>query len=180
VSASEPRSEDVRRSVKRVLAERSSKPSGRHLRGVQRASLTQRGSGNGPYAVRTGDFEFVIDEPEARGGSDAGANPLQHIIAGAAGCYLSHLMLMAIDEEVDIELMDVDARGVYERAARGGAFEAMDYRVEVQSRTPPSDLEALADRAQHACYAHNTLRNAGVELTVELFVNGEHAATLKS
>lgn len=180
MSAPEPRSEDVRRSVKGVLAERSSKSGGSYPRGVQRASLTQRGSGNGPYAVRTGDFEFVIDEPEARGGSDAGANPLQHIVAGAAGCYLSHMMLIAIDEDVDIEQVHIEARGVYERAARGGAFEAMDYRVEVQSSAAASDLETLADRAQRACYAHNTLRNAGVELTVELFVNGEHAATLRS
>ena len=44
------------------------------------------GPGTAPFRVRKGGFEFVVDEPVQRGGTDTAPNPLAYFVAGAASC----------------------------------------------------------------------------------------------
>ncbi len=36
--------------------------------------------------VQARGFEIIIDEPKALGGNDAGANPVEYILAALSGC----------------------------------------------------------------------------------------------
>lgn len=38
------------------------------------------------FIAKARQFQLVIDEPQDLGGNDEGANPVEHILAGLAGC----------------------------------------------------------------------------------------------
>ena len=146
--------------------------------GAERVDIELRGVGNGPYVCRKKGFEWVVDEPSERGGLDTGANPLAYFVSGAATCLLSHWMLCAIEDEVAVDELRLRARMRFDRRMPGGRITEVFYDVALSSKADPEALEALARRAQDACYAHNTLAAAGVTMTTKIELNGEPLATL--
>lgn len=164
--------------VKELLNNRRSAPDDEFVFGAERVTLELEGNGNGPFRAKKRDFEWVIDEPNERGGQDTGANPLAYLLSGAASCLLSHYMLLIIGEEISISDLRLNARASYNRVLEGGAFRTVDYDIKLNSEESHEVLRDLAERAEVMCYAHNTLVNAGVSLRTKLFVNGELVATL--
>lgn len=163
--------------VKGVFATRGEADKG-PLFGAERVDITLEGPGNGPFRVRKREFEFIVDEPPLRGGTDQGPNPLAFLLAGSATCFLSHFMLVSIRDELKIDGLKLTARGHFDRRLIGGSFEDMIYDVKVRSRESAEDIAATAQFAEKSCYAHNTLVQAGVDLTINLELNGEHLLTL--
>jgi uncharacterized OsmC-like protein len=52
--------------------------------------------------VSTRDFEFVVDEPETLGGSNAGPNPVEYVLGALAGCM--NVVAHQVAREMDIEV----------------------------------------------------------------------------
>lgn len=55
--------------------------------------------------VKARDFELIVDEPQNLGGTDEGANPVEFVLAGYAGCL--NVMAHICAQELDIDLKGV-------------------------------------------------------------------------
>jgi uncharacterized OsmC-like protein len=117
-------------------------------------------------------FTFVVDEPAERGGTDQGPNPLAYFIAGAASCLVNQFLTDAIYRGVKLDDVELAARGHFDRRL-GGAFTEIIYDLKLASPSPRKKILLLAKEAEEMCYAHNTLRKAGVKMTLNLFLNGK-------
>lgn len=124
------------------------------------------------FEARKRDFTFLVDEPEERGGTDQGPNPLAYFIAGAASCLLNQYATLAIARDVQLTALELSARGHFDRRLRG-AFEEIIYDVRLSSDASDQAVLDLAREAERMCYAHNTLKKAGVKMTTNLSLNGK-------
>lgn len=167
---------DRRAAVVALLDERRSGDPGTSVGNVG-VDIALRGSGNGPFLCRFGDFEWVVDEPARRGGLDSGANPLAYFLSGAATCLLSHFMLFAIEEDVAIEDLRLRAAVQYDRSLPGGHFTDIAFDVSLRSTVEAGRMEDLFRRAQDACYTHRALRTS-VTLTTSVEYNGKPLVVL--
>ncbi len=121
--------------------------------------------------ARKRDFTFVVDEPPERGGKDKGPNPLAYFIAGAASCLVNQLLTDAIFRGVRLDGVELTARGHFDRKL-GGAFHEIIYDLRLESPSAKEPILELSREAEEMCYAHNTLKKAGVKMTTNLFLNG--------
>ncbi len=122
--------------------------------------------------ARKRDFVFLVDEPPERGGTDRGPNPLAYFIAGAASCLMNQYATLAIARGVSLDRMELTARGHFDRKI-GGAFDEMVYDLRLESPAPEETILDLSKEAEKMCYAHNTLKKAGVKMVTNLFLNGK-------
>lgn len=122
--------------------------------------------------ARKRGFHFTVDEPEERGGKDKGPNPLAYFIAGAASCLVNQFLTDAIFRGVKLEDVEISARGHFDRRL-GGAFTEIIYDLKLTSPAPKEAIVSVAEEAEKMCYAHQTLRKAGVKMTTNIFLNGK-------
>jgi len=121
--------------------------------------------------VQKRDFTFYVDEPVERGGTDQGPNPLAYFIAGAASCLINQILTDAIYRGVALEGVEMAARGHFDRRM-GGAFKEVVYDLKLTSPSSKKEILSLAREAEEMCYAHQTLKKAGVKMTTNIFLNG--------
>jgi len=121
--------------------------------------------------VKKRHFTFYVDEPAERGGTDQGPNPLAYFIAGAASCLMNQFLTDAIYRGVTLADVEMTARGHFDRRM-GGTFKEIIYDLRLTSPSTKEDVLSLAKEAEELCYAHQTLRKAGVKMTTNIFLNG--------
>ena len=121
--------------------------------------------------VKKRDFTFYVDEPVERGGTDQGPNPLAYFIAGAASCLINQFLTDAIYRGVTLDDLEMAARGHFDRRM-GGAFKEIIYDLRLNSPSSKENILSLAREAEEMCYAHQTLKRAGVKMTTNIFLNG--------
>jgi len=121
--------------------------------------------------ARKRHFIFYVDEPADRGGTDQGPNPLAYFIAGAASCLINQFLTDAIYRGVTLEDVGMAARGHFDRRM-GGAFTEIIYDLRVTSPSSKEDILSLAREAEEMCYAHQTLKKAGVKMVTNILLNG--------
>ena len=146
----------------------------------ERVDVTLEGVGNGPFRVKKRDFSFYVDEPAQRAGTDQAPNPLAFFLSGAATCYLSHFMLISIRDELPVDALRMTARAHFDRRLLGGIMKDVIYDLKLESSAGGEAIEAVAREAEKACYAHNTLVAAGVELTTNVFLNSEKVCSFQA
>lgn len=122
--------------------------------------------------VRKRSFKFVVDEPLERGGTDQGPNPLAYFVAGAASCLMNQYLTDAVYRGVKLDSLELAARGHFDRRI-GGAFSEIIYDLRLTSPATKDEILRLSKEAEEMCYAHNTLKKAGVKMVTNLFLNGE-------
>ena len=135
------------------------------------------GPGSAPFRARKAGFEFIVDEPVERGGTNAAPNPLAYFLAGAASCWANHLASLAIVEGVSLSSLSVAALAHFDRVFVGGAFRDVTYDVRIVTDEAVERVVDLAERADVMCFASNTLANGGVSLTTRISVNGAVVGT---
>jgi uncharacterized OsmC-like protein len=129
------------------------------------ASTRWTGAGVGAdVAIR--NHRLVVDEPAELGGSDAGPNPVELVLAGLGSCmcvlaaiFAPHHDVVLEDFRVDVE-GDLDPDGLQRLAEVRPGFLEIRYRFAVKSPSPPERVDALLDHIQRACPVKDTL--AGV------------------
>ena len=121
--------------------------------------------------VRKRGFTFLVDEPEERGGTDLGPNPLAYFIAGAASCLVNQFLTDAIYRGVDLKDVEMTARGHFNRKL-GGSFTDIVYDIKLASPSPKEAILSLSKEAEEMCYAHQTLKRGGVKMVTNVFLNG--------
>jgi uncharacterized OsmC-like protein len=97
---------------------------------------------------------------------------LAYFIAGAASCLVNQFLTDAIYRGVKLDDVELAARGHFDRRL-GGAFTEIIYDLKLKSPSPRKEILSLAKEAEEMCYAHNTLKKAGVKMTLNLFLNGK-------
>jgi uncharacterized OsmC-like protein len=121
--------------------------------------------------ARKRSFTFTVDEPPERGGTDRGPNPLAYFLAGAASCLVNQYLTDAIYRGIDLKDVELTARGHFDRRM-GGAFSEIIYDIKLASPSGKDAILELSKEAEEMCYAHNTLKKAGVKMTTNVFLNG--------
>jgi uncharacterized OsmC-like protein len=130
----------------------------------------------GGEVVRRDTTFFVYDKDEHPliFGEDRGANPVEYLLAGLAGCVTTTLVLLAARKgikltQVDARLDgDLDAQGMLgmSESARSG-FEAIHMTMDVEGDAPREELAELVRLATERSPVADTVRR-GTRLEVGL------------
>ena len=170
-----PNKETLVTTIKEHIRKRNEASDSGFLFGAERVDL--RRVEHIRFEVRKRDFTFLVDEPTDRGGTDQAPNPLAYFIAGAASCLLNQYATLAIARNIPISTMELAARGHFDRRI-GGAFQDLIYDLKLQSSADSETFLSLAREAERMCYAHNTLKKAGVKMSTNLSLNGRQIGSL--
>lgn len=111
-------------------------------------------------------FSLDVDEPEVLGGSDAGPNPVEYVLAALASCqeitYRLHADALGIPlDGVSVEVEgELDLRGFFavDEGVRAG-FQDIVATVRLDSPAPRADLERLQQVVDAHCPVLDILRN---------------------
>ncbi|HUI24209.1 MAG TPA: OsmC family protein, partial [Nitrososphaerales archaeon] len=87
-------------------------------------------------------------------------------------CLVNQFLTDAIYRSVNLEDVQLSARGHFDRRM-GGAFKEIIYDLKLTSKSSREDVLSLAKEAEEMCYAHQTLKKAGVKMKTNLYLNGK-------
>jgi uncharacterized OsmC-like protein len=108
--------------------------------------------------VRTGKHTIVIDEPPVLGGEDAGASPVEAVLAGLVSCQAITYRVWAGKLGVELDKVSVDVEGDLDlqgffgldEGARSG-FSALRLNVSLSGPESPERYRELADAVDRHC-----------------------------
>jgi len=120
-------------------------------------------------------FEFIIDEPEALSGTDEGANPVEYILAGFAGCVnvVGHLVAKELGFKIDKLKVEVSGDINPERFLGASKKERAGFKSIELNLVPETDasIETLAkwlEIVESRCPVRDNLTNeTPVKISVE-------------
>eukprot|EP01086_Lenisia_limosa_P006615 TRINITY_DN2558_c0_g1_i1.p1 TRINITY_DN2558_c0_g1~~TRINITY_DN2558_c0_g1_i1.p1 ORF type:complete len:280 (+),score=84.72 TRINITY_DN2558_c0_g1_i1:49-840(+) len=107
--------------------------------------------------VESGGHKFVVDEPEALGGSDLGANPLQYLLGGVSGC--KTVVGRIIAQEMDITIGElkvdvdgtIDLRGIMGDPTVPSHFNEINVKMVVETDADDAQFEAFTKAVASRC-----------------------------
>lgn len=115
--------------------------------------------------VRTKRHTLVVDEPPSVGGTDAGANPLEVVLAALASCQAITYRVWAGQRGVALERVSVEVAGDLDLRAYFGlddearpGFSDIDLRVTLEGPEPPERYRELAEAVDRHCPVLDALR----------------------
>ncbi len=123
--------------------------------------------------TRARDNVILADEPEALGGTDSAADPVELLLASLTSCVSIGLVTHAAkrgvelrDFEIDVE-GDLDVRGYLGDEGVRPGFTAIRYTVRVESDADPETLEDIVHHAEQASPMLDNISN-GVPVSSRL------------
>ena len=81
---------------------------------TQRMEVTGESDGESAFVARARDHELVMDDPEAMGGDDAGAMPIEYLLAAWSGCLDATVRAVAPDFDLDVAGVEVAVAGGFD------------------------------------------------------------------
>jgi uncharacterized OsmC-like protein len=108
--------------------------------------------------VRTGEHTFTVDEPEALGGTNVAANPVQYALAALGSCQAITYRFWA--EQLGVRFDSISVRVEGDLALRGflgvddrvrPGFSAVRVQVEVAGPEPDEHYQKLAAAVDEHC-----------------------------
>ena len=121
--------------------------------------------------IRVGDHEIVTDEPEARGGTNLGAAPVQTFMASLIGCTNVITNKCARDLCVKIKTMHIemeakiDRRGMMLTEAVSVPFPTINLNIDVETDATDSQWDEVIDYLHKFCPIAVALRASGTIIT---------------
>lgn len=127
------------------------------------------------FVAKTRQFKLVVDEPEALGGTDENANPVEYILAGLAGCINVVGHLVAKELGFTIDKLNIQVSGninpdklfgtdTNERAG----FQKIELKLIPETNASIETLAQWLRLVQERCPVKDNLTNATpVEVSVE-------------
>lgn len=121
--------------------------------------------------VRAGRHSFTIDEPASLGGGDAGANPVEHVLAALGACQVISYQVWAANLGIRIDDVTVnvsgelDVRGFFglDDNVRPG-FQSIHVDAHVSGPESPERYTELTNAVEAHCPVLDALTN-GVPVT---------------
>lgn len=136
--------------------------------------VTQKLSARAVHHARTDvsvrDLTVVIDEPEARGGTNKGSTPTETLMVALAGCInvVSHRIAEKIGLEIHDLTVDIEAqfdrRGVTMEEAITVPFPEVDVRIGLTTDADDALVERLKDDLGKYCPLSTVIRQSGTKL----------------
>jgi uncharacterized OsmC-like protein len=127
-----------------------------------------KGESNSPaqFIAKTRQFKLIIDEPEGLGGTDEGANPVEYILAGLAGCLnvVGHIVAKELGFTIDKLKIEVVGNinpdrlfGVSDNERAG--FKKIDLKLIPETAAPVEILVKWLKIVQKRCPIKDNLMN---------------------
>ena len=107
--------------------------------------------------ITAGEHEFTIDEPVSLGGTDKGANPIEHLLAALASCTVISYQVWAGKLGLQLDGVDVELTGDIDLAGFFGTGEGVrpGYEgIELQVNLTGPESEASYRRLEEAVATH--------------------------
>jgi uncharacterized OsmC-like protein len=118
------------------------------------------------FAGETRQFLHTIDEPAALGGADDGANPVEFILAGYAGCLNVVTNLIAKELNIPISNLKINVTGNLNPAKFLGlddteraGFKNLEATIEVDSPASEEQIALLLKTVEERCPVNDNLSN---------------------
>ncbi|WP_280536581.1 OsmC family protein [Halopenitus sp. POP-27] len=118
-------------------------------------------------AVETRGFEFVVDEPEALGGTNDGPNPVEYLLGSWAGCLNVVAHIVADDYDIEIDSLEISLEGDLDpRKLQGVSDDAragyQEIRVAIDAETDADEerLQAWLEDVEQRCPVGDNLQHA--------------------
>ena len=123
-------------------------------------------------AVAVRDFSFVIDEPPNFGGTDAGPNPVEYLLASLAGCMNVVIHMIAQERGVTVHGVNLTVNGELDPSRLMGhptenrtGFQAIELIADIDSDASPAELEEILRLSELRCPVSD---NVGAETPITL------------
>ena len=119
------------------------------------------------------DLNVVIDEPEARGGTNQGFSPTETLMAALVGCTNVITHKIAHKHGIDIKAMDVrveaqfDRRGVILEEEIAVPFPEVKLIVDLTTDASPEAVEMVKTELAKFCPVSKVIRQSGTVITEE-------------
>ncbi len=125
--------------------------------------------------VQSRNFSIVVDEPPALGGTDAGPNPVEYVLAALAGCLNVVGHIVAQEMQFTIQSLAVNAEGVLnpERLMNKPTEDRAGYKVvrvtlRVKADADAATLARWAEQVEQRCPVSDNLGSATpLQVTIE-------------
>jgi uncharacterized OsmC-like protein len=117
-------------------------------------------------AINARQFKLVVDEPPALGGDDLGANPVEYILAGLAGCLNVMAHLIAREMGVTLRKLEIEVSGELDadrllgksQAVRAG-FQWISVLLKVNADADEATLQRWLAAVKDRCPVSDNLAN---------------------
>lgn len=129
-------------------------------------SITGKNDNSTKFVAKARNFEIVIDEPENLGGTDAGPNPVEYILAGYAGCINVMGHIIAKEQGIELNGMEINLEGDLDpdklfgkpTDARAG-YQEIRLQVKPDSSATQEQLKKWIDEVESRCPVNDNLAN---------------------
>ncbi len=124
------------------------------------------------------DVTGIIDEPEARGGTNQGLTPTETLMASLIGCTNVITQRIAHNMDVEIGSMEIgltaqfDRRGVMLAEDVEQPFSDIVMNIDVTTNATPEQMDAIRADLQKFCPIAKVIRNSGITITENWNVSG--------
>ena len=121
--------------------------------------------------ILVGDHEIITDEPEARGGTNLGAAPVQTFMASLIGCTNVITNKCAHDLGIEINSMqiemeaEIDRRGMMLTEPVAIPFPAINLNIDVETNATDAQWDQVIDYLHKYCPIAVALRAGGTLIT---------------
>lgn len=137
--------------------------------------VTGRSESPARIAVQARQFKLVVDEPPSLGGDDHGANPVEYVLAGLAGCLNVMAHLIASEMCVTLRRLEIEASGELDTdrlLGKSGSVRAGFQRIKVALKVDTDADAVTLDRwlaaVKDRCPVSDNLANATpVQISLE-------------
>ena len=126
--------------------------------------------------IETGGLNLTIDEPEARGGTNAGPTPTSTALAALVGCTnvignkVADKMGLAINILRIETIADFDRRGVTLTNEVDVPFSSLRLNVEIETAATQDEIDKLASEVAKFCPLSKLFRQAGTKIEEEWII----------
>ena len=124
--------------------------------------------------VKARNFEIVVDEPEALGGTDVAPNPVEYVLAAFAGCLNVMGHLVAQEMGIELKNLKIEMEGDLNPAKLFGkcdkeraGYKNIIVKLIPETEADDSSLEKWLHEVECRCPVSDNLQNI-TPVTVEL------------
>ncbi|MFZ7130895.1 MAG: OsmC family protein [Eubacteriales bacterium] len=117
--------------------------------------------------AQTRGFAMIIDEPGELGGTNAGANPVEYVLAALGGCLNVVGHLVAKEMELTFNGMEIDLEGDLNPGKFSGksqveraGYKEIRVRIKPDTDADENQLQSWLREVENRCPVSDTITNA--------------------
>ena len=125
--------------------------------------------------IQARGFELIVDEPKELGGTNAGLNPVEYVLAAFSGCLNVVAHLVAKEMNFELRGVKINLSGVLDPAKFTGAetseragYKRIDVEILPDTDADSATLEKWLQTIEQRCPVSDNLSNATpVHITIK-------------